>query len=142
MPEVYIKLSLFGEDDFSDKLLVWGELSNADLRDVNLSGSTLVSANLTESNLTKANLKETDLSMANLHESKLIEAILQNANLQEADLSGADLRGANLSGAKLTRGDATIDKMFPINLSRAKYNKTTIWPEGFDPTKWGAVYKE
>mgnify|MGYP002855351604 CR=1 FL=1 len=47
-------------------------------------------------------------------------------NLSEADLCEADLggwTGANPKGANLLKG---------VNLSGAKYNADTKWPEGFD----------
>jgi uncharacterized protein YbdZ (MbtH family) len=52
-------------------------------------------------------------------------ADLSYVNLRWADLSGADLRGAdlrrtNLNGAKLRE---------------VRYNKSTIWPEGFSIPK-------
>ena len=49
------------------------------------------------------------------------KADLEGSNLSGADLSGADLSGANLEDADLTN---------------IKYNDDTIWPEGFDITKW------
>ena len=52
---------------------------------------------------------------------------MNGANLSEADLCEADLggwTGANPKGANLLKG---------VNLSGAKYNADTKWPEGFDP---------
>ncbi|MBR2132045.1 MAG: pentapeptide repeat-containing protein [Oscillospiraceae bacterium] len=47
-------------------------------------------------NLSEADLREADLSGANLSEADLREADLSGANLIGADLSGANLSGANL----------------------------------------------
>ena len=56
----------------------------------------------------------------------LSETELRWAQLRWADLRGADLRGAKLGGASLLG-----------NLRRAIYNKTTKFPDGFDPeTVW------
>ena len=49
------------------------------------------------------------------------------ANLRGADLSGADLSRADLSGADLSRANLRW-----ANLSWAKWNKDTIWPDGFE----------
>ena len=46
------------------------------------------------------------------------EESFESAELEGAFLTGADLRGADLTGADLTG---------------IKYNKNTIWPEGFKP---------
>jgi len=122
--------------DLSNAILVWGELTEADLTDANLSGSTLCAAKLSGANLTNANLNEVDLTMANLHGANLREADLSKADLRQANLSEADLRGANLS-------DATIeDSISPSNLTGAKYNNSTIWPGNFIPAQWGVVFKD
>ena len=47
-----------------------------------------------------------------------MEDFLVGADLEWADLSGADLSGADLYGADLTN---------------IKYDKSTVWPEGFKP---------
>ena len=49
------------------------------------------------------------------------------ADLYGADLYGADLYGANLDGA---------------NLVGARANKNTTWPDGFDPTDGGVIFKD
>lgn len=118
--------------DLSNTILVWGELSEADLSGANLNGSTLSAAKLCGADLTNADLSGADLSMADL----------RKANLRQADLSEADLRGANLSNANLVWDSAAIDSLLPGNLTGAKYNSSTIWPENFSPTEWGAVFQD
>ena len=73
---------------------------------VDLSGADLRGANLRD-----ANLRDADLRWADLR-----RATLRNSNLRGANLRGAILAGANLEGA---------------NLYGAKYDKGTVWPEGF-----------
>ena len=72
------------------------DLSEADLRYINLRF-----ANLKHANLNKANLRNANLIGANLNEANLKYANLSDADLKHADLSGADLRYANLSDADL-----------------------------------------
>ena len=67
---------------------------------------------------TEDGFRGVDLSYANLRRADLEGANLQNAYLQGADLSVAYLRNANLRGA---------------DLSNIKYDKDTVWPEGFKP---------
>ncbi|HTI15320.1 MAG TPA: pentapeptide repeat-containing protein [Dictyobacter sp.] len=85
-------------------------LSDVDLRGVNLSGVNLNEANLIDINLSGANLSnariyEANLSRANLSGTNLSEANLSEANLSEANLSRADLSNANLNGAVVIRTD-------------------------------------
>ena len=75
-------------------------------------------ADLTETDLSKVNLRCVALSNANL-----VGADLRQANLVGADLSETSLLGANLLGAFLTGA----------NLTGAKYNKDTVFSEGFNP---------
>ena len=79
------------------------DLSDANLRDANLSGSDLRDAILRGSNLSGANLRGSNLSGANLS-----GAILRDANLSGAILSGAILSDANLRGAYRSQTDPPI----------------------------------
>ncbi len=91
---------------------------------VKLNGADLRSANLESASLRNAHLVSVDLAYANLSYANLSYANLDNGNLGNADLHGADLTEANLREA---------------NLRDALYNKSTKWPERFDPKKAGAV---
>jgi hypothetical protein len=64
----------------------------------------------------------------------LDELGLRNANLRRLNLSGVRLRGANLVGARLEE-TSLVDAV----LTRARYDASTRWPEGFDPVQAGAV---
>lgn len=90
------------------------ELSGQVLIDVNLSGADLSGANLSVCEMTNANLDGANLSDTNLSFAGLSGAILSNANLH----------GANLQG---------------IDLTKAKHNKNTIWPEGFELQTSGII---
>ena len=105
-----------GKRDFSK-----AELGNADLQGINLKGSDLSYADLSEANLNTANLRGTDLSFADLNQ----------ANLKGADLRGALLMSANLRQANL-KG---------TNLEKADYNRSTHFPQNFDPVKAGMQMK-
>ena len=122
-----------------------GDLQEADLRDADLTG-----ANLREAYLRMANLSNAQMSGAVLVEADLLGADLSDADLQGADLSharlgwtelhGADLRGADLHGADLR--DADLRDLRDADLTGAKYDRYTMWPEGFDPSAAGAVLEE
>jgi uncharacterized protein YjbI with pentapeptide repeats len=86
------------------------DLSGANLKRANFSGTDLQSACLIYVDLREANLSHTDLS-----KSELIEANMLEADLTETDLSGADLRGA---------------KVIAKQLNTAKNLKGAIMPDG------------
>jgi hypothetical protein len=115
--------------NLSDANIKNANLSDARLEKVNLSGADLSEANCNgaqfdEADLSKANLTRTNLSWANLNGSNLQGANFDQTNLREAKLYGADLRNADLSRAKL---------------HEALFNETTLWPQGFDPERHGAI---
>ena len=68
-----------------------------------------------------------DLFGAGLEGADLSGADLNEANLYEADLNGSDLGGALLSGA---------------NLIGATANKSTTWPDEFDPVAAGVIFED
>ncbi len=72
-------------------------LMNGDLRGANLSQASVCEANLCGANLREADLREADLSWANLREADLREADLSWADLYGAFLGRADLRGTSLN---------------------------------------------
>jgi uncharacterized protein YjbI with pentapeptide repeats len=67
------------------------------------------------------------LKGANLSNAKLVNANLSGVDLSYADLSYADLSNADLSNANLSNADLTN-----AILDEIKYNKETIWPQGFN----------
>jgi hypothetical protein len=102
---------------------------NGWLYDGSLQGAYLGGANLRGANLLWADLSETNLGWADLS-----GAYLRETNLGWADLSGAYLRETILGGAYLRRADLS-----GAQLSEARYDVNTEWPEGFDPVEAGAV---
>jgi uncharacterized protein YjbI with pentapeptide repeats len=71
----------------------------------------------------------TDLSYAELRGADLRGADLRAANLLDADLGRTDLRGANLSSAR---------HLASTVLRRARFDRRTQGPTGFDPERSGA----
>lgn len=66
---------------------------------------------------------------------------LKGLDLRNADLSGADLYEAYLNEADLSDANLTKANLGGADLSGAVYNKKTIWPDGFDHKKAGAILK-
>src|SRR5215204_3946822 len=90
------------ESSVIDKAHPVVDLSNADLRSVDLRLKDLTDADLSEVDLREADLRDADLSGGNLTEAKLTDANLSGATLRGADLSGTGLIEANLRYADLT----------------------------------------
>ena len=72
-----------------------------------------LSVDLSDRNLRNIDLSEADLSKATLTEAVLVGANLAGANLTGADLRGANLKGANLRGANLRGAFADEDTIWP-----------------------------
>ncbi len=97
---------------------------------VDARGIDFFDAHLNGAGLAEAFLRDAIFYRADLSGSVLRQADLRGANLVEANLEGCNLRGANLEGCDL-RG---------CRLQDAKYDeRTTTWPDGFDPVAAGAV---
>lgn len=96
----------------------WGDmranLCGADLSDADLKGVDLRSANLVE-----ADLSCSDLEGANLRLSKLTGAQLDYTNLIKVNLSSADLYRANLRRAHLGESNLSCAVLFGADLSHA-----------------------
>ncbi|MDQ7837006.1 MAG: pentapeptide repeat-containing protein [Thermodesulfobacteriota bacterium] len=106
-------------------------LMNASLSGSNLKKAELRFANLKKADLSKANLEGVDLFGANLNEAYLTDANLNNANLVSAYLIGAYLTGASLKKASLLK--ANLEKavlasadMEYAKLMRANLKKATL----------------
>jgi len=99
-------------------------LSNTDLRDVDLSN-----ADLRRADLRGADLRDADLSNADLRRADLSNADLSNADLRSSDLRGADLRCANLRSAALSRADLRGADLRWVNLRNAGFFgiQTDVW---------------
>jgi uncharacterized protein YjbI with pentapeptide repeats len=93
--------------------------------------TTLSRALTGEKNLFKADLSKANLSKADLRKVDLGEANLRKADLRKADLSFANLRGADLREADLS--EAT--------LSEAIADSKTKFPDGFDATGAGVIFR-
>jgi len=106
--------------------LIAARLDGAVLSSSNFSNSDLTNASLRGANLTNINLRQTNLSGADMSGS-----ILQNSDLYRANLNSSLLRGSNLIGVDLSK----VADLNNAEFASSVYNQTTIFPEGFDPSK-------
>jgi uncharacterized protein YjbI with pentapeptide repeats len=144
--------SRFDGADFSRARLFDTDLSGAVLDGVKMRHAWLVGrapgVSLANADLGAARI-ELDLSSANLENTKAQYASFRGSlvNVKAAgliafrarftgDLSGGDFRGADFRQADLR--DALLAG---ADLTGALYDAKTVWPDGFDPAKAGAVKK-
>lgn len=108
--------------DLTDVNLKGIDLARSYLVGIDFSESSLQNANLIHADLTGAVLRATNLSGANLTGATLRGADLGSAVLDDALVADADLAGAGLVGAKLIRTD-----LHRANLSSTYLSDATLW---------------
>ena len=118
-----------GKSDFTKDDQVVTDFLTAKFLHATLTNARMNGSDLCRARLIGANLQNADLSKADLMGANLCRANLSGANLSGARLIFSYLMGADLSGANLWEAD----------LKEAKYDQTTIWPDGFDPVAAGAI---
>ncbi|HAC64732.1 MAG TPA: pentapeptide repeat-containing protein [Cyanothece sp. UBA12306] len=111
--------------------LAGANLARADVRDANLVGADLRGANLTKSKLVLAKIGRVDLSGAILNRANLTGASLSLSDLSRANLNGANLSWSNLSGVNLSHtnligADLSGADLSWANLSEANFEKTNM----------------
>ena len=102
------------------------DISNTDLRFVNLKYASLNDVNfyksdLREANFCKASLQHTNLSYADFGNASLVGAHLAHSNLAKADFGGANLCWANLRSCVFYHADLRFCNFISADLSCAKY---------------------
>ena len=110
---------------FKKLLLGAKDLRNANLPGINLTGTKFNGRDLSGIKINMGNLTRTDLRNVNFTDAELTMTIF----------NGADARGAIFNGADLRR---SADLPY-ADLRGAKYNKTTRFPDGFDPKQEGMI---
>ncbi|MEM9567110.1 MAG: pentapeptide repeat-containing protein [Cyanobacteria bacterium P01_E01_bin.34] len=130
-----------GERDLRDlgDCLQGINLSNLHLEDCNLAG-----ANLANSTLTQVILNTIDLGQASLQGAQWLEVSLSGCTIKKANLSHAsfekcDLRFCIFSGASFEGADLESCQIQHSVFIDATYDRTTIFPPGFDPDERGMV---
>ena len=156
----YIGGKNFSNADFRNVRLEGAVLRGTKFQGANLQGARLARADLRDAvvsgpdtNLRRADLSRAILVKADLGGAALVDATLTGANLEGATLVGADLRGADLRRAILVGADLRLAFLVDADLrgaifsadlrsarltgaalAHARWDKTTRWPPGFDPS--------
>lgn len=135
------------EDDGTHVMSVYVQPGGVDFEGADLSGLSAIGvtnlkgkcfrravlywANLACSDFTSSDFQEADLRGAVLRDTTFTDANLHGALLGIDNLGGpTQIQGANFASAELDGAD----------FRGAQYDKRTIFPSGFDPTKAGCAY--
>ncbi len=102
------------------------EFRQQNFSEINLSGANLSGFLFWKVKFVRANLMETDF---------------RNGSIQDSDFSDADLRKADFRGAILWDSNFSSAELDGASFQGAWYNARTVWPNGFDPVKAGALMK-
>ncbi len=121
--------SSFDHISITDSDLSFSFLLGVDFTDASIENCKMYYAKLQEANLTNVNISGSDLRGAMLISANLRGAVIVNSRLEGATF------GANYFTGSRAR-DAILDK---IDLSGTTFDDTTIWPNNFDPVQKGAI---
>lgn len=118
------------------------DMENTNFQGAILNGASFWNGNFKNSDFTSTDMKNTIVSKANFEGANFSDAdlsviifnntILENANLKNANLEHCYFKNANLKGANLK------DAKFRETI----YNRNTIFPDEFDPEKFGLLKAE
>jgi len=119
-------------------------LTGTRLRKANLRGALMFHANLVKADLTEAQCMTADFRFADLRNCKLnksapIFANFSETNLQSASLAQADIFGAVFKGSNLKGTVMLCHRLEEASLEGAIFDKNTVWPDGYEPEKHGAI---
>jgi serine/threonine protein kinase, bacterial len=120
----------FNDHELSGLNLPKAVLPKSTWENADMSGSNLQNANLAGGKFVKTNFAETTLRGADLSQSQFSNANLQSADLRGANLSGCNFSSTNLKGANLCGANLRGAKLGDDQLSMAKTNFLTIFPNG------------
>jgi uncharacterized protein YjbI with pentapeptide repeats len=131
------------------------DMSYARMQGVSMQGALLDEAIAVRADLSRANLLKVHLVLADLTDADFTKSKLRGAVLWGADLSGADFTDADLTDAEFEKKDSSTtiqygpgyrDTLFGIDRKEAHhtrkyacYSEQTVWPNGFEPDKFGLV---
>lgn len=112
------------------------DVTEADLKEVDISGTELYKArfsgtNLFHANLYEATITQSDLSNADLSWTDMCSATLSRNNFVNANLRYANLRNANLTGADMIGADLSFAILTAANLSETNLSKTNLYGTNF-----------
>jgi len=102
------------------------QLSDLDLRKIDLSKANLRGANLSRANLYSATLKGADLSYATLYRVNVINANMKEVKAKNSDFKEAMFNNTNLTGSRFNGADMSDVFFFKTDMAGVKIKETTL----------------
>ena len=135
---------VYGNDDYAQKRkqFEYAKIRYLSVQDVNFENNSLKRIDFKRSKLSNCNFTDTELTRGYLkgviaQNCNFSYAKLKQVNFDEAEFTNVDMSNSNLRGAILTYKSAQN-----LKLDGAVYDQYTKFNEGFDPKKYGMIYKE
>ena len=89
--------------------------------------------------LEKCNFWELSLQNSKFINTKINKCIFTDANLSNSIFQNTVIKNSNFTHSNLSGINFKTSKLININLRDAVFDKNTIWPNGFNPYKHGAI---
>ncbi len=131
---LYPRMNLLGMN-LNDIHLCGVTLSRVNASNISLHGAYLWYSDFSYGNLTQADLSSCFLLDSTFENAILSEASFLNAKIARCNFINADLRGADMR-FDIKHFHSCTDEKHEFTLKNAKHDRTTIWPDGFDPKEW------
>ena len=115
------------ETDMRNVNLYLAQLCNANLSNTDLTDANLSSADLRNANLSKSRLEGADLSRAFLAGADFTEVLMSHADLSEAMLPAVELSNADLSASILSEAHIAYSNLSGANLTGVNLSGAVLW---------------
>jgi uncharacterized protein YjbI with pentapeptide repeats len=104
-----------------------------------MSGAEVMHADFTNAVVGQLAMKETKACGSIFRNCDMRASHFENADLSGADLKDADMMHASFENCNLCRTIMLGKNLENATFTGAKFDRHTVWPEGFNPLERGAV---
>ena len=121
--------------------------NNASFVACNLRMSTMddaeaIGVDFTSASLIGVNARRARLCKSIFHRTRLRLTHFEHADLSGADLSGAEIYETHFEDCDLRGAIMLADNLDNAYFTGARFDKRSVWPEGFNPLEYGAILVE
>jgi len=130
--------------DLSEADLRNCELTGANLSNVDLSGSDFSESDLTETDFSSSDLSSVDFTGSTIKKTDFIKSVLSGVKFNQAKLNECDFTEANFNGTDLSETNLSgSDLTYAENLNDCIFDSYTTWPDSeFLPEDFNTEYTE
>ncbi len=115
---------------------------SCDLRMSVMEDMEATGADFTSASLIGVEARRAKLCNALFRKSRLLHTHFELADLSGADLSGAEICETHFEGCDLRGTTMLADNLDSAYFTGARFDKHSVWPEGFHPLEYGAILVE